>query len=72
LIKGGRALEESSGIRTIELNKRGAITEGKLKVAELFWVPSNAAVLELETLATASADGFTPRSTPGRREEGWD
>ena len=63
LIKGGRALEASSGIKRIVLDKTGTITEGKMQVAELSWVPSHVAVLELETLATPCADGFTPRST---------
>ena len=63
LIKGGRALEASSGIKRVVLDKTGTITEGKMKVAELSWVPSHTAVLELETLATPCADGFTPRST---------
>ena len=63
LIKGGRALEASSGIKRIVLDKTGTITEGKMQVAELSWVPSHAASPELETLATPSADGITPRST---------
>ena len=62
LIKGGRALEASSGIKRIVLDKTGTITEGKMQVAELSWVPSHTAVLELETLATPCADGSTPRS----------
>ena len=63
LIKGGRALEASSGIKRIVLDKTGTITEGKMKVAELSWAPSHTAVSEFETLATPCADGFTPRST---------
>ena len=63
LIKGGRALEASSGIKRIVLDKTGTITEGKMQVAELSWVPSHTATLELEILATPSADGITPRST---------
>jgi len=63
LIKGGRALEASSGIKRVVLDKTGTITEGKMQVAELSWVPSRAPVLGPETLTTASADGITPRST---------
>lgn len=62
LIKGGRALEASSGIKRIVLDKTGTITEGKMQVAELSWVPPRTAPHELETLATPSADGVTPRS----------
>ena len=63
LIKGGRALEASSGIKRIVLDKTGTITEGKMQVAEVSWVPSHAVALELETWSTPSADGITPRST---------
>ena len=63
LIKGGKALEASSGIKRVVLDKTGTITEGKMEVAELAWAPSRAASLQLETLATPSADGATPRST---------
>ena len=34
-----------------------------MQVAELSWIPSYAAVLELEVSETPSADGVTPRST---------
>ena len=63
LTKGGRALEASSGIRAIILDRIGTITEGKMRVAELPWVPSPPLLLELETLETPSANGVTPRST---------
>ena len=63
LIKGGKALEASSGIKRIVLDKTGTITEGKMEVAELSWTPSRATSLQLESLATLSADGITPRST---------
>ena len=63
LIKGGRALEASSGIKRIVLDKTGTITEGNMQVAELSWVPPRAPILGPETLATPCADGVTPRST---------
>ena len=34
-----------------------------MRVAEVSWIPSHAAVLELEMSETLSADGVTPRST---------
>ncbi|KAL5537182.1 CCC2 [Sanghuangporus sanghuang] len=40
LIKGGRALEASKSIRRIILDKTGTVTEGKLQVVGLAWVPS--------------------------------
>ncbi|TDL23943.1 copper P-type ATPase CtaA [Rickenella mellea] len=41
LIKGGRALEASKSIRRIVLDKTGTVTEGKLKVVALSWIPSD-------------------------------
>ena len=41
LIKGGRALEASKNIKTIVLDKTGTVTEGRLKVVALSWVPSD-------------------------------
>ena len=38
LIKGGRALEASSGIKKIVLDKTGPITGGKMQVAEFSWI----------------------------------
>jgi Cu+-exporting ATPase len=40
LIMGGRALDGSSGIKRIVWDKTGTITEGKMQVVELSWVPS--------------------------------
>ena len=34
-----------------------------MRVAEVSWIPSHAAVLELEMSETPSANGVTPRST---------
>ena len=62
-IEGGRALNASNGIKAIVLHRTGTVMEGKMQVAELSWVPSHAAFLELETLETPSADDGTPRST---------
>ncbi|KAH8116467.1 copper P-type ATPase CtaA [Phellopilus nigrolimitatus] len=52
LIKGGRALEASKSIRRIVLDKTGTVTEGKLQVVALAWVPSS-------TDADAHADSPT-------------
>lgn len=41
LIKGGRALEASKNIKKVVLDKTGTVTEGKLKVVALSWVPSD-------------------------------
>jgi P-type Cu+ transporter len=41
LIKGGRALEASKGIRRVVLDKTGTVTEGRLTVVRLSWVPSH-------------------------------
>ena len=51
-IEGGRALKASNGIKAIVLHRTGTVMEGKMQVAELSWVPSHAAFLELETLET--------------------
>ncbi|RDB20848.1 putative copper-transporting ATPase HMA5 [Hypsizygus marmoreus] len=40
LIKGGRALEASKGIKRIVVDKTGTVTVGKLSVVGMHWVPS--------------------------------
>ncbi|KAF7356590.1 Copper P-type ATPase [Mycena venus] len=40
LIKGGRALEASKGIRRVVVDKTGTITVGKMSVVGVHWVPS--------------------------------
>ncbi|KLO07649.1 copper P-type ATPase CtaA [Schizopora paradoxa] len=66
LIKGGRALEASKGIKRIVLDKTGTVTEGKLTVVGLSWVdgdyhPEGAAPADSD-LSVASADGTTSRA----------
>ena len=71
LIKGGRALEASKGIRRVVLDKTGTVTEGNLTVAAVAWVPSSAQQ-ETETdseesktvhsLSGTCADGLTTRA----------
>lgn len=67
LIKGGRALEASGSIKRIMLDKTGTVTEGKLGVAGLAWVPPLGNHLLDEaarpcTLSVECADGVTTRA----------
>lgn len=67
LIKGGRALEASRSIKRILLDKTGTVTEGKLDVTQLVWVPPRDSHLPdgtagPRTLALKSADGITTRA----------
>ena len=65
LIKGGRALEASRGIKLIVLDKTGTVTEGKMTVAALSWVnPAGSDHLdeaESTDLNMAASDGLTSR-----------
>ena len=65
LIKGGRALEASRGIKLIVLDKTGTVTEGKMTVASLSWVnPAGSDHLdeaESMDLNMAASDGVTSR-----------
>ncbi len=73
LIKGGKALEASKDVRRVILDKTGTVTQGKMKVASVAWVPttsnsSNDSSTEdqLDTAATLShttADGHTQHYT---------
>ncbi|KAF8141548.1 copper P-type ATPase CtaA [Boletus edulis] len=67
LIKGGRALEASRSIKRILLDKTGTVTEGKLCVTGLEWVPPrNSHLLDEtagpDTLMVECADGVTTRA----------
>ncbi|PPQ98941.1 hypothetical protein CVT24_003568 [Panaeolus cyanescens] len=70
LIKGGRALEASKGIKKIALDKTGTVTVGKLSVVGMHWVPApgSQTVAEEEIYAGdadldgLAADGVTQRS----------
>ncbi len=73
LIKGGKALEASKGIRRVVLDKTGTVTEGKMAVAGVAWVsakpdaplygtnPSEDKLDTAATLSHTSADGKTQR-----------
>jgi Cu+-exporting ATPase len=62
LIKGGRALEASRTIKRIVLDKTGTVTDGKMSVAEVSWVPSYDAASEIYhndgDVSSASLTGF--------------
>jgi Cu+-exporting ATPase len=72
LIKGGRALEASRGLKRIVLDKTGTLTKGKLTVASLAWAPTSElgethsyAVTDIDGTAlekTMAADGVTTRA----------
>ncbi|KAH0836710.1 hypothetical protein J3R83DRAFT_8439 [Lanmaoa asiatica] len=67
LIKGGRALEASQSIKRVMLDKTGTVTEGKLGVAGLAWVPPRDSYLPdgaagPHTLTVECADGMTTRA----------
>ncbi|KAJ7281506.1 Cu-transporting P-type ATPase [Mycena rebaudengoi] len=46
LIKGGRALEASKGIRRVIVDKTGTVTVGKMSVVGVHWVPNAQASLD--------------------------
>ncbi|KAF9240676.1 E1-E2 ATPase-domain-containing protein [Melanogaster broomeanus] len=70
LIKGGRALEASRSIKQIVLDKTGTVTEGRLSVSGMVWVPPRDSGHELfpeesvgpHTLTFKCADGVTSRA----------
>ena len=72
LIKGGRALEASRGLKRVVLDKTGTVTEGKLTVAGLAWAPTseggetqNYDVADVDGPSltnTVAADGVTSRT----------
>ncbi|KAG2132761.1 E1-E2 ATPase-domain-containing protein [Suillus clintonianus] len=69
-IKGGRALEASRFIKRIVLDKTGTVTQGKLTVAGMAWVPPRDSSEFLpddnvgaQSLSFKCADGTTTRAT---------
>lgn len=70
LIKGGRALEASTGIKRVVLDKTGTVTVGKLSVVGMHWVLSNVEAPSNEELYAGDAglDGVCADGVTGRRE----
>ncbi|KAA1469123.1 copper P-type ATPase CtaA [Dentipellis sp. KUC8613] len=71
LIKGGRALEASRSLSRVVLDKTGTVTEGKLTVVGVAWVPADefgdaevhlATDVDAAALAGLTADGVTSRA----------
>lgn len=69
-IKGGRALEASRSIKRIVLDKTGTVTQGKLTVAGMTWMPPRDSFELLpddnvgsRSLSFKCADGTTTRAT---------
>lgn len=68
-IKGGRALEASRSIKRIVLDKTGTVTQGKLTVAGMTWMPprNSSELLPDDNVGSQSlsfkcADGITTRA----------
>jgi len=62
LIKGGRALEASTSIKRIVLDKTGTVTMGKLTVVGIAWASSDDANDFDTSLSVKCADGVTSRA----------
>ncbi|TFY54275.1 hypothetical protein EVG20_g9770, partial [Dentipellis fragilis] len=71
LIKGGRALEASRSLSRVVLDKTGTVTEGKLTVVGVAWVPADefgdaevhlATDVDAAALSGLTADGVTSRA----------
>lgn len=67
LIKGGRALEASKGIKRVVVDKTGTVTVGKLSVVGVHWAPTNPLIQSDELyagdpdLGGVCADGVTKK-----------
>ena len=68
LIKGGRALEASKGIRRVVVDKTGTVTVGKMSVVGVHWAPAPDDIAKSEELYGGDAglnglcaDGMTSR-----------
>ncbi|KAI0291866.1 hypothetical protein BC826DRAFT_1021378 [Russula brevipes] len=62
LIKGGRTLEASRGLKRVVLDKTGTVTEGNLTVAGLAWAPTSE-LEETQSYAAAEVDGAALEKT---------
>jgi len=69
LIKGGRALEASKGIKRVVLDKTGTVTLGKLTVMGMHWVPAPGLLVNDELYAgDTGLEGFCADGVTGRKE----
>jgi P-type Cu+ transporter len=70
LIKGGRALEASTKIKRVVMDKTGTVTLGKLSVAGIHWMSSHLEALGNEELyaGDANLDGVCADGVTGKRE----
>ncbi|KAF7308567.1 Copper P-type ATPase [Mycena chlorophos] len=66
LIKGGRALEASKGIRRVVMDKTGTVTVGKMSVVGVQWVPSAQSSVSPAN-GNASLDGPCADDTTSRQ-----
>ncbi|KAJ7224306.1 Cu-transporting P-type ATPase [Mycena pura] len=67
LIKGGRALEASKGIRRVVVDKTGTVTVGKMSVVGIHWVPSTqSSICEEPYAGDASLEGPCADETTSR------
>ncbi|KAF9565859.1 Cu-transporting P-type ATPase [Agrocybe pediades] len=69
LIKGGRALEASKGIKRVVVDKTGTVTVGKLTVMGMHWVPAPGVIPNTELYAgDTGLDGVCADGVTGRKE----
>lgn len=69
LIKGGRALEASKGIKKVVLDKTGTVTVGKMSVVGMHWAAAaGRSQEELYANDSATLEGVCADGVTGRRE----
>jgi Cu+-exporting ATPase len=67
LIKGGRALEASNGIRRVVVDKTGTVTEGKLSVVGMHWSAAQNGENEELYAGDAGLEGVCADGVTGRK-----
>ncbi|KAK7061008.1 Cu(2+)-transporting P-type ATPase [Paramarasmius palmivorus] len=67
LIKGGRALEASKGIKRVVMDKTGTVTVGKLSVSGLRWVAGTSETLSEDPFADSSIQGLSADGVTSRK-----